>query len=161
MRRAEMSSCLGALKYRYRGSSRKRRGEILSELESRFCVGRKYLIRLLSSKPCGRPRNPKPRGRKSLYGDAVFQQALRLVWKTTYYMCGRYMKEAMPAWLPSIERKYGAFSPDVRERLLRISASTPNGGKGPLEVRGVDDNGDRWFRCGADTFSITIPNCKR
>jgi hypothetical protein len=40
---------------------------------------------------------------------------------------------------------------------LRVSASTPNVGRGPLEVRGVDMNGMRWFLCGNDTFSLNDP----
>ena len=35
---------------------------------------------------------------------------------------------------------------------LRISASTPNDGVGPLTVRGVDENGWAYFICGEDTI---------
>src|SRR5438105_3677592 len=41
---------------------------------------------------------------------------------------------------------------------LRLTGSTPNVGRGPMEVRGVDMNGKRWFLCGIDTFSINDPN---
>ncbi|TND10400.1 MAG: cell wall surface anchor family protein [Bacteroidetes bacterium] len=41
---------------------------------------------------------------------------------------------------------------------LRVSASTPNIGHGPLTVRGVDSLGYRHFVCGTDTFSIYDPN---
>jgi len=37
---------------------------------------------------------------------------------------------------------------------LRISASTPNDGVGPLTVRGVDDNGYAYFICDDDTIQI-------
>lgn len=40
---------------------------------------------------------------------------------------------------------------------LRLSGSTPNVGRGPMEVRAVDQNGYRWFLCGTDTFSIYDP----
>jgi hypothetical protein len=41
---------------------------------------------------------------------------------------------------------------------LRLSGSTPNVGRGPMEVRAVDQNGYRWFLCGTDTFSVYDPN---
>lgn len=124
MRNERLLSSIEVLRYRYRHLRKRRKGEVLRELEARFSLDRKYLIRLLARKPGGRPKTPKPRGRKSKYGDPAFQQALRRVWKTTYYMCGRYLKEAMPDWVPSIERKSSAFPAEVRERLFSISAST-------------------------------------
>ncbi len=41
---------------------------------------------------------------------------------------------------------------------LRISASTPNDGVGPLTVRGVDSNGWTYFICGEDTIIDTNPS---
>ena len=41
---------------------------------------------------------------------------------------------------------------------LRISASTPNDGVGPLTVRGVDENGSAYFICGDDTIIDNDPN---
>jgi len=41
---------------------------------------------------------------------------------------------------------------------LRVTGSTPNIGAGPLNVRGVDRNGYRWFLCGTDTISIYDPS---
>ncbi len=40
---------------------------------------------------------------------------------------------------------------------LRLSGSTPNIGVGPLEVRGVDRNGYRWFQCGSEIDSLLDP----
>ncbi len=41
---------------------------------------------------------------------------------------------------------------------LRVTGATPNIGHGPLNFRGVDKDGKRWFICGTDTFSIVDPN---
>jgi len=41
---------------------------------------------------------------------------------------------------------------------LRVTGATPNIGNGPLNFRGVDKDGKRWFICGTDTFSIVDPN---
>ena len=40
---------------------------------------------------------------------------------------------------------------------LRVTGSTPNIGHGALNVRGVDQNGYRWFLCGTDTISLYDP----
>lgn len=124
MRSRELMSAIELLRYRYRWYSKKRKGEVLDELQERFLVDRKYLVRLLGRRKGGRPKNPNKGGRPSKYGDAAFQQALRKMWKVTKYMCGRYLKEAMPEWLPAYEEHYGAFTPDVHERLLSISPAT-------------------------------------
>ena len=40
---------------------------------------------------------------------------------------------------------------------IRLSGSTPNIGRGPFEVRGVDQNGKKWFVCNGDTVSNDDP----
>ncbi len=55
---------------------------------------------------------------------------------------------------PSEYPQEGAGSNNGR---LRLSASTPNDGAGPLTVRGVDENGWAWFVCGTDTIIDTNP----
>ena len=124
MRNYKLSISIEVLKYRYRYGSKKRKGEILDELESLHSLDRKYLIRLLAPKSGGRPRNPKRLGRPSKYADPNFQSALCKVWKLSRFMCGRYLKEAMPEWLPAIEEVHGAFDNQTKSKLLTISAST-------------------------------------
>lgn len=55
-------------------------------------------------------------------------------------------------------REYSQSGNGIEDGRLRISLSTPNIGHGPLTVRGVDNNGYRWFLCGTDTFQIYDPN---
>jgi len=124
MKNHELLSSIEVLKYRYRHFSKKKKGQVLSELEERFKLDRKYLVRLLTPKAGGRPRNPKRQGRPSKYSDTEFQGALCKVWKITRFMCGRYLKIAMPDWLSAIEEEYGAFSETTRGKLLTISAAT-------------------------------------
>ena len=50
-------------------------------------------------------------------------------------MCGKYLKEAMPEWLPAYEEHYGAFPSDVRERLLSISPATIDRHLQPFKVQ--------------------------
>ena len=124
MSNEKLTSSIEVLRYRYRYLTKSQKGAILAGLEERFSIDRKYLIRLLGRQPSGRPRNPKRRGCPSKYSEYAFERALRQVWKITNFMCGRYLKEAMPDWLPSIERKHGAFAPEIHELLLTISAAS-------------------------------------
>jgi hypothetical protein len=112
------------LRDRYGRVGKIERGEILNEVERLFEVGRRQARRLMAPGVNGRPRKPGKRGCPGKYQDAEFRGALRKVWKSSRFMCSRFLKAAMPEWLPAIERKYGQFSPNVRERLMQISPPT-------------------------------------
>jgi hypothetical protein len=122
------------LRVRYNRSRKKEKGEILEELGEQLGIGRKQAQRLLGAKEVGRPRNPLRRGRPSRYRDVEFIAALKLVWKTTKYMCSRHLRAAIPDWLPAIEAERGPFSESVRERLLAISAPTIDRALRPYKV---------------------------
>ncbi len=51
----------------------------------------------------------------------------------------------------------GADGPTETPGMLKVSGSTPNMGFGPLNMRGADKDGYRWFVCGTDTVSIHDP----
>ncbi|MBL7965148.1 MAG: T9SS type A sorting domain-containing protein [Flavobacteriales bacterium] len=51
--------------------------------------------------------------------------------------------------------------PNEQAGRVYISGSTPNIGYGPLEVRGVDLNGNRRFVCGVDTFTVYDPSASQ
>jgi len=124
MKNHKLMSAIEVLRYRYRYFNKRKKSAVLEELERLHQVDRKYLIRLLAPSSGGRPKNPKRIGRPSKYTNSVFQSALRRVWKISNFMCGRYLKEAMPEWLPAIEQEYGSFDADTKGKLLSISAST-------------------------------------
>lgn len=48
--------------------------------------------------------------------------------------------------------------PNEEPGRIYVTSSTPNIGYGPLEVRGVDTNGNRRFVCGVDTFVVNDPS---
>ena len=124
MSNVELLSAIEWLKYRYRYYTKRRKGEVLDELVERFSVDRKYLVRLLAPQKGGRPKTPKKGGRPSKYADKPFQSALKTMWRVTKYMCGKYLEEAMPEWLPAYEEEQGPFPGDIHERLLSISGSS-------------------------------------
>jgi len=54
--------------------------------------------------------------------------------------------------------EYSQSGNGANDGRLRVTGSTPNIGHGPLNIRGVDQNGYRWFICGTDTVSIHDPS---
>ena len=65
MKNHELLSSIEILRYRYRNFSKKKKGEVLKELERTFVVDRKYLVRLLARTVGGETQNPL-QGRKAL-----------------------------------------------------------------------------------------------
>lgn len=124
MEAEQKQSLITVLRWKYRAAKRAQKSEIITELCNAISVCRKHAIRLLRPNQPGRPRNPGKRGRPGKYRDVEFVTALRLIWKILRFACGRLMKEAIPVWLPFIEADRGPFPPNVRERLLAISAPT-------------------------------------
>jgi hypothetical protein len=51
--------------------------------------------------------------------------------------------------------------PNEEAGRIYVTSSTPNIGYGPLEVRGVDQNGYRRFVCGIDTFVVYDPSASQ
>lgn len=110
---------------KYRRAKKKERGQIIDQAMVRGGWSRQHTARLLATGlKLGRPKIRSMRGRPSKYADPEFRKALKFIWRSTNYMCGRYLKEAMPDWLPSIERQEGQFPEAVRTKLLSVSAST-------------------------------------
>lgn len=64
------------------------------------------------------------RGRRRIYGADVARELTKL-WQMMDYVCGKRMAAALPEWVAALER-HGELdvSDEVREALLRISAST-------------------------------------
>ena len=111
-------------KDRYRKASRVRKSQLLDEITDLHGYHRKSVIRALRAKPRGRKSEGRKRGRRSKYDFPEFIKALRLVWKRTDFMCSRLLHAAMHEWVPSVERRHGEFSPEVRELLYAISTPT-------------------------------------
>jgi hypothetical protein len=125
MEEAIKRNLISRLKERYASSSKHEKGKILSQVELSLGVCRRQARRLLGSSRRGRPRKKDGRGRPGVYRDAEFVNTLRRVWKESYYMCSRHLKSSLAEWLPAIERTRGyQISPEVRDRLYRISAAS-------------------------------------
>jgi hypothetical protein len=124
MNELEKRYIVEVLRAQHRRAGKKEKGAVITELCRQLSVGRKHGIKLLRGKACGRPLKPGKRGRPPRYQDKAFRDALRKVWKTIRYSCGRTLHSAIPLWINAIEEIDGAFPGDIRQRLLKISPAT-------------------------------------
>ena len=118
-----------ALRLRYLNGNRRVKDEILRSLEIVYGYHRKSAIRLLRGELNRRLRGGGSQSRsragaKSRYQDPRFKDALRRLWRECDYMCSKNLKKAIPEWLPFYESAHAEFLPEIRSKLLCVSAST-------------------------------------
>lgn len=133
-----------SFRLRYVSANRKGKSEILDEICAKFNCHRKHAVRLMKPKFGGKRLKGSKRGPKPKYKDPEFLRALHRVRKVMEFRASPIIKSNMPEWLPSIENHYGAFSAEVREKLLKVSTATMDryfkwmreqGGKGLTTTR--------------------------
>jgi hypothetical protein len=110
-----------ALRDRYFGASRKRKGEMLDEFSKVTGLHRKAAIRLLN-----RPSQSgavKRRGRPSTYKDVI--QPLRAIWEASDRVCSKRLQPFIPEMV-KVLRQHNELRVDAstQARLYRISPST-------------------------------------
>jgi hypothetical protein len=105
---------------RYHRASKEDKGRILDEFCKVCKYHRKHALRLLR-RPL--PRGPRPQiKRRAVFTySPVVLQAARMIWKAAGYLCGQRLKEAIPQWLPALEKRL-SLSANTRQALLTISA---------------------------------------
>lgn len=122
MTRKARLELLAALRPRYMQASKGEKGRILDQFCAATRYNRKYAIYRM------RHGSPKPkkgrRGRRRRYGQDVIA-ALVEVWQASGHICGKRLQPFLPELVEVLER-HGELhlSPDVREKLLQMSAST-------------------------------------
>lgn len=106
---------------RYLEAGHKRRGEMLSEMESVTGLHRKTLIRLMQKAPVRKPRR-KQRGRT--YGPEV-DDAIRVIAESCDYICAERLGPNL-LWLAEHLAAHGelTLTDAVRQKLTTISTST-------------------------------------
>jgi len=113
---------LGILRKRHGHATKKEKTKILDEFVAISGFHRKHGIRLMIGKRNSRG-SLSPACRK-IYDEAV-KEALTMVWEAADRICGKRLKEILPFLLESMERNgHLKLDPNVRERLLCVSAST-------------------------------------
>jgi hypothetical protein len=111
-----------ALAERYRSATVHQKRHILDEFVAVTGYHRKHAIRLLNKRRVW--GGPATGGRRRLYDEAV-RQALVVLWEASDRVCGKRLKALLPVLLPALERhEHLRLDADVREQVLRVSAST-------------------------------------
>jgi hypothetical protein len=109
---------LHAIWERYNKGTKKAKSLILDEFCAVCGLTRKHAIRLLRRRPQEPCRKPGPAAKY----DGEFVEHLVRLWRAMRYMCARLMKRAIPLWLPYDD--HPGLSPEIRQKLLDVSAST-------------------------------------
>ena len=105
---------------RYHKASKEDKGRILDEFCKVCQYHRKHALRLLH-RPLPRSNPPRLLRRRAFIYSPVVLQAARMIWKASGYLCGQRLKEAIPQWLPALEKRL-PLSAQTRQALLTISA---------------------------------------
>lgn len=107
---------------RYLGANKDERKMILDQFVAVTGYHRKHAIRLLNGR--AEVVQPKPRGTKSIYDEAV-KEALIVLWEASDRICGKRLKALIPQLLPALE-KHGHLDLDaeVRSKVMLASAAT-------------------------------------
>ncbi len=120
---------LEALRHRYHNSSKKGKARILDEFVAVSGYHRKHAIRLLGDRGSwGRqkrgPSEKSPGHGRRVYNEGV-KEALIVTWEASDRICGKRLKAILPTLVDAMERHgHLDLDPEIRKRLLAISAST-------------------------------------
>jgi hypothetical protein len=95
---------------------------MINEVIDAFGWDRKHAIKALNGKVT-HGNNTTKRGSKPTHGEA--ERAIIVhIWKQSEQPCGVRLKETLPLWLSSYERRQGGIEATMRLRLLEYSART-------------------------------------
>ncbi len=111
---------LQSIHSRYHKASKTEKGAILDEFCKVCHYHRKHALRLLGQ-PLPSGKHPKIQRRRAFTYSPAVLHAARMIWKASGYLCGQRLKEAIPHWLPSLEKRLSLSAP-TRQALLTISA---------------------------------------
>lgn len=117
---------LNAMRRCYRESSKMDKTRILDEFVALTGYHRKHGVRLLRQ-TCDTEAQPVQDDRvrsRRVYDEAV-KETLTVLWETSDRICGKRLKAILPELLDAMERHgHLSLDPEVRSRVLRISAAT-------------------------------------
>ena len=113
---------LESCRQRYLSRNRAGRSAMIDEIIDAFGWDRKHAIKALNGKVTHGTKAQK-RGSKPTHGEA--ERAIIIhIWKHSEQPCGVRLKETLPLWLSSYERRHGDIGAAMRTRLLGYSART-------------------------------------
>lgn len=95
---------------------------MIDEVSDTLGWDRKHTIKALNGKVALGDRSKK-RGSKPTYGDAE-RAIIARIWKRSEQPCSVRLKETLPLWMESYERRHGKVAEPVRTRILGYSVRT-------------------------------------
>ena len=111
------------IRIRYKDATKMEKTRILDEFVALSGYHRKHACRLLSRQNEHYEANKTIKSQR-IYNEAV-KQALIILWETADRICSKRLKAVIPDLMESMERhQHMNLDPTVRERLLKISASS-------------------------------------
>jgi len=146
---------LEAMRRRYRESSKMDKTRILDEFVALTDYHRKHGVRLLNQ-PCDIEAKAVQDGHvcsRRVYDEAV-KEALTVIWEASDRICGKRLKAIMPELLDAMEHHgHLSLDPEVRSRVLRVSAATIDRLLKPIRSRAQS----RRKRCRSKKVSKAVP----
>lgn len=113
---------LESCRQRYLSRNRKGRSAMIDEIIDAFGWDRKHAIKALNGKVTLGSK-AKKRGSKPTHGEEEHAIIVH-IWKHSEQPCGVRLKETLPLWLSSYERRQGEIESAMRARLVGYSART-------------------------------------
>jgi hypothetical protein len=114
-----LAKALKGYRGRYgKASSKRERGEVLTEFCKATGYHRKYAIALLN-----RHEEPqKPRRRRSVSYSKQAMRVVERIWEKAGHPWSKRLKALLPLWLPWARKHIPQLTPEVEEEVLKISA---------------------------------------
>ena len=113
---------LESCRQRYPSRNRSGKSAMIDEVSDTLGWDRKHTIKALNGKvSLGAKANR--RGAKPTYGDAE-RQIIASIWKVSEQPCGVRLKETLPLWMESYERRHEKVEEPMRTRILSYSVRT-------------------------------------
>jgi hypothetical protein len=115
---------LEGIRQRYRKArSRKEKAQLLDEICATCGYHRKHALRALRRTSTAE-KGVSKRGPKPAYTGKELVRPLKLIWLNSNLPCSKRLKAILPLWLSGYEATFGCLGPEVRQKLLSVSAST-------------------------------------
>lgn len=115
---------LDEMRQRYRKArSRREKSQLLDEICATCGFHRKHVLRALR-KGAQRPVGQRRRGPAPTYAGKELVRPLKIIWRAANWPCSKRLKAILPLWLRGYEEYFGKLDDGVRQKLLKVSAST-------------------------------------
>jgi len=121
LKRQDIHSVIRAFAKEYKKAGRKRKTNLLTQLEQTTGYYRKHLIELLANPP-----KRKRRIRRNRISEYYFiLKPLRTIWAVSNYACGQRLKPIIPSYIAALRRHKELIVTSVEKKLLlQISSAT-------------------------------------